>query len=192
MKKAFTLMELIIVMLIGSMVFASILFVFSRGSDNVQRGNFNTIAANQSAWMVTVIRSDITSMKTVAGDVPEALKNTWELKDGSLSSPLAFDVYAEDGSVAKVKYTGLSKEGDSVQMQREYGSRKQVMGGTYMKLLKLEPVEPAEFGGEEEAYRKSFKLTIVMAEEKLARVATWTSYIHTGSKSGALDQYWKD
>ena len=52
-KKAFTVVELIIAIVIVVMVMGIVLIMMTRGASNVQKGSFNALAANQAFWIIS-------------------------------------------------------------------------------------------------------------------------------------------
>lgn len=60
-KKAFTLIEILIAIALCTMIATASIVFMTRGSSNVARGSFNTMAANQSALICYYLRSDILS-----------------------------------------------------------------------------------------------------------------------------------
>ncbi|MBU1107057.1 MAG: prepilin-type N-terminal cleavage/methylation domain-containing protein [Candidatus Riflebacteria bacterium] len=59
MKKAFTFMEMLIAMGIVVVIAGGVIIAMTRGASNVHRGSFNAVAANQAAWIVSLMRGDI-------------------------------------------------------------------------------------------------------------------------------------
>lgn len=58
-KLGFTLIEILIAIAILSMIGTAAIVMLSRGTSNVARGSFNTMAANQAALIAYYIRSDL-------------------------------------------------------------------------------------------------------------------------------------
>lgn len=58
-KKAFTIVEILVCLAILSGIIGVIISMMTRGASNVQKGSFTALAANQSSWIVSVIRNDI-------------------------------------------------------------------------------------------------------------------------------------
>ena len=59
MKRAFTFAEMLIAMGIVVVIAGGVIIAMTRGASNVHRGSFNAVAANQAAWIVSLMRSDI-------------------------------------------------------------------------------------------------------------------------------------
>lgn len=58
-KKGFTIVEILVCLAILSAIIGVIITMMSRGASNVQKGSFTALAANQAAWICSVIRNDI-------------------------------------------------------------------------------------------------------------------------------------
>lgn len=58
-RKAFTIVELLVGIVIVNMIAGAALYMMTRGASNVKKGNFNAIAANQAAWIIASLKEDI-------------------------------------------------------------------------------------------------------------------------------------
>ncbi len=59
MKRAFTFTELVFAVGIVAVIAGGVIIAMTRGASNVHRGSFNAVAANQAAWIVSLMRNDI-------------------------------------------------------------------------------------------------------------------------------------
>ncbi len=91
-KKAFTVVELIIAIIIVVMVMGIVLIMMTRGASNVQKGSFNALAANQAFWIISTIRDDF-SHSDLAHIIFEGSDDTW-------NGTSKFEVYIEGGKAS--------------------------------------------------------------------------------------------
>ena len=87
-RKAFTVVEIIISIMIVTMIMGVVLFMMTRGASNVQKGSFNALAANQAFWIISTIRDDFShsDLAHIKFDSPD----TW-------TGNSTFEVFVEGG-----------------------------------------------------------------------------------------------
>lgn len=174
-KKAFTLVEILICVALFSLLGTVGMFFMSRGASNVARGSFNTIASNQAAFIISLIRSDVARSNLDNIEFGSS-SDTWGEGDGEFKVTFASDsnkvcTYSIGSSVNPNAFVRLSSKG-----------RKQVFND-FITEFTITRVE--------ENQKVGFKVEIKMKEsDKSNFPIEWNSTIYPPQGS-PLDDYWK-
>ena len=181
-KKAFTIVELLVAIAIVSMIIGVAIVFMTRGASNVQKGSFKALAANQAAWICTVIRNDI-----ARSDSEGIVLDCGESEPWDGSTP--FEVSMEGG---KASYS-IEKRGNTKIFVRKFTSVGGVAG-----LKSKKQTFGDELLSDMTVTRKgnSYSIKIYMDEVKENKDKsegehdfTWSATIFASSPSG-MGKYW--
>lgn len=173
-KKAFTLVEILICVAVFSLLGTVSMIMMSRGASNVARGSFNTIASNQAAFIISLIRSDI-SRSNINNIEFTGTSDSW---DGSGEFKV---VYASNQALVSTYSLGSSSNAKAFVRLASNG-RKQVFN-EYISDFTITRIE--------ENNRVGFKVEIKMLESDTSNFPiVWNSTIYPPQAS-PLDDYWK-
>ncbi len=184
-KKGFTIVELLVGIAILSVIIGIVITMMTRGASNVQKGSFTALAANQAAWICSVIRNDM-----ARSDISNI---EFEGDEGKIwSGNSTFKVAVEGGTASY----SLEKRGtrNKVFVRKFVASN----GGTAFKPLDN---KVQTFGDEYMtdmtvtlATDSSYIINITMnepgkREDDEGRDFLWTTAIYPPSPSG-MEKYW--
>lgn len=92
-KKGFTIVELLMGLAVLSAIIGIVITMMSRGASNVQKGSFTALAANQAAWICSVIRNDMARSDSSNIEFEGSDGNVW-------SGNTTFKVVIEGGAAS--------------------------------------------------------------------------------------------
>ncbi|PKL49925.1 MAG: hypothetical protein CVV42_04505 [Candidatus Riflebacteria bacterium HGW-Riflebacteria-2] len=170
MKRAFTFAELLVAAGIVVVIAGGVIIAMTRGASNVHRGSFHAVAANQAAWIVSLMRNDIARSdidRIIL--VPESGK-TWK-------GTTDFKVQTHGGVV--VDYTVEELPTGKVFVRSESGGRKQRFAAEYLADFSLE-------------YDAGSMLVSMLFKDPAAQAIDfeWTARIYPPAQAGP-DRFWK-
>jgi prepilin-type N-terminal cleavage/methylation domain-containing protein len=175
-KSAFTLIEILVCIAICTIIGTIGITFMSRGASNVARGSFNTIAANQAAYIIYTIRSDISRSNAEKITFNADSENSWT-GDGEFKI-----VYASD-KTQKAVYTIGSPSNLKTFVRVDPNGRKQSLGAEYLSDLKITQVTENNLVG--------YKIEIKMLEsDKSNFPVIWNSTVYPPQSSPA-GNFWK-
>ena len=171
MKRAFTFTEMLLAAGLVLVIAGGIIIAMSRGASNVHRGSFNAVAANQAAWIVSMMRNDIArSDIDRINFVPESGK-TWK-------GTTDFKVQTHGGMVVAYAVEDLSTGKVFVRTESSTG-RKQRFAAEYL----------ADFSIEYDA--GSMQVTMLFKDPAAQAVDfEWSARIYPPALVGP-DRFWK-
>lgn len=173
-KKGLTLIEILIVVAIFSLLGTAGMIMMTRGASNVARGSFNTIASNQAAFIISLIRNDISrsnenNIKFTGSS--DKWEGSGEFKVHTNSDVKQFFTYTLGSSTNDKAFVRLTPQG-----------RKQVFSEFISEFSITKIKENNQIG---------YKVEIKMLEsEKSNFPIEWSSTIYPPQGS-PLDNYWK-
>ena len=175
-KSAFTLIEILVCIAICTMVGTVGITFMSRGASNVARGSFNTIAANQAAYIIFTIRNDISRSNTDNITFNADSNNSWS-GDGEFKI-----VYTSD-KTQKATYSIGSPNNLNTFVRLDSNGRKQSLGAEYISDLKISQVTENNLVG--------YKIEIKMLESDESNFPViWNSTVYPPQSSPA-GNFWK-
>ena len=169
-KRAFTFIELLISIGIVFLVAGGVIMAMSRGASNVHRGSFNALAANQAAWIITLMRNDI-SRSTESQIVFKT--DSGKLWKGSSD----FKVVMSDKKQAS--YSVEKRGSGKAFVRSESGGRKQYLAAEYLDDISVEKVNG------------SFVIEMILKDSgKQAKDFAWNATVYIPAPEKA-DRFWK-
>lgn len=182
-RKAFTIVELLVAIAILSVVIGVAIIFMTRGASNVQKGSFNALAANQAAWICSIIRNDMAKSDVSKIELDCDTDEPW---DGSKS----FKVIMEGGTATY----SVEKRGKNKVFVRKFvpssektafpplDSKKQTLGDEFMTDMTVTR-------GSDNSYNIDITMDEHDKKEDEEHDFTWTTTIYPPAPSG-LGKYW--
>ncbi|HNX74546.1 MAG TPA: prepilin-type N-terminal cleavage/methylation domain-containing protein [Candidatus Rifleibacterium sp.] len=169
-NRAFTFIELLISLGIVTLIAGGVIVAMSRGASNVHRGSFNAQAANQAAWIVTMMRNDIARSDTSKIVFKPESGDTWKGKT-------EFKIGLPDKK--HVLYS-VETRGDGKAFARTSSDgRKQFLASEYIADLSIK------------RHNDGFDINMLLKDPgKKANDFTWSARIYPPVPAG-VDRYWK-
>lgn len=170
MKRAFTFTELIVAAGIVVVIAGGIIIAMSRGASNVHRGSFNAVAANQAAWIVSVMRNDIARSDIFRIEFEPETGNTWK---GTTN----FKVQRHSGVTTAYQVEDLAT--GKVFVREDTDGRKQRFAAEYLSDFSIE-------------YADACMQVNMLFKDPAAQAADfeWSARIYPPSLVGP-DRFWK-
>ncbi len=169
-KRAFTVTELLISVGIFTLIAGSVIMAMSRGAANVHRGSFNAQAANQAAWIVTMMRNDIARSDSSKIVFKPESGNAWKGKT-------EFRVGLPDKK--HVSYSVENRGGGQAFARVSSDGRKQFLAAEYLAELIVKRVD------------EGFDIYMLLKDPgKKANDYSWSARIYPPVPAGT-DRFWK-
>lgn len=170
MRKAFTLIELLISVAIVTLIAGAVIVAMTQGASNVHRGSYNALAANQASWIVMIMRNDIARS--------DASRITFKPESGNLwRGKTEFKVLLPDNKY--VNYSVENRGGGKAFARIESDGRKQFMASEY--LANITVARTAE----------SFVIEMLLKDPgKKGSDFSWSARIYPPVPAGK-DRFWK-
>ncbi len=169
-KRAFTFTEMLVAVGIVAVIAGGVIIAITRGASNVHRGSFNAVAANQAAWIVSLMRNDIarSDINRIVF-VPESGK-TWK-------GTTEFKVQTHGGKVVDYAVEDLAT--GKVFIRAESGGRKQRFAAEYLADISID-------------YDAGSMLVNMLFKDPAAQAIDyeWSARIYPPAIAGP-DRFWK-
>ncbi len=169
-RRAFTFVELLISIGIVTLIAGGVIIAMTRGASNVHRGSFNVVSANQSAWIVSIMRNDIARSDAARVVFSPDAGSKWK-------GTSDFSIMTNEGT--RVSYSVETRGSGKVFVRSESGGRRQQFAAESLAEMTVELID------------NYFDINILMKDS--ARVAVdsnWTARIYLPAINGA-DKFWK-
>lgn len=169
-RRGFTLAELLISIGIFAVIAGGVIIAMSRGAANVHHGSFNATAANQAAWIITLMRRDIARANVNKISFQPDSGNKW-------TGSGKFEVVT--GSGEKIKYSLEKRGGGKAFCRSEASNRKIFLAAEYLAEMSIENID------------NCFKIDMLLKDPgKKAKDFAWSARIYPPLPSGP-DKFWK-
>ncbi len=169
-RRAFTFIELVISLGIVTLIAGGVIVAMSRGASNVHRGSFNAQAANQAAWIVTMMRNDIARSDTSRIVFKPESGDTWK---GSTEFRVGLP------EKKHVTYSIENRGGGKAFARTTSDGRKQFLASEYIADMSVKKAD------------NGYDIFMLLKDPgKKANDFTWSARIYPPVPSGT-DRYWK-
>ena len=190
----FTIVEMLIGLAILSVVIGISIVMMTRGAANVQRGSFNALAANQSFWIVTTMRNDISRSvgKIELGNDDNIWIGEGDFKFNIEGGEVKYTIETKGNRKTFVRTFSPNNDNTAIPVEDQ---KVRKFGDEYLNNVEVKKEERKEDGKEDGKKDISYVVTITMKEPKdntdnvKTFISTATIYL-TQDQNNSIDDFW--